>query len=212
MMKKYNKEEIEELDRIYRINIMNSITGIKPANLIGTKSKEGLSNLAIFSSIVHLGSSPAQIGFFIRPQYKYRTDTFTNVKETGFFTVNHINSEVIEKSHYTSAKIPSDISEFDRMKIKEEYIDSFFAPFVKPSFIKIGLSVIKLMELPNRCTLVIGEVDLIKIEDDSIISKEGRIDIKEAGSVGVSGLDRYYNLLKEKEMKYIGNDEIPDFE
>ena len=212
MIRKFNKEDIEKLDRIYKINLINSITGIKPANLVATKSDKGISNVAIFSSIVHLGSSPAHIGFFIRPQYKYRTDTFTNVKETGFFTINHVHSDIIRKSHYTSAKISSDVSEFDRMKIEEEYIDGFFAPFVKSSFIKIGLSLIKLMELPNRCTLVIGEVDFIRVEDNSIISKEGRIDIEDAGSVGVAGLDRYYKLSKEEEFEYIGNDQIPDFE
>jgi len=212
MITKYNKKDIENLDRIFRINLMNSITGIKPANLIATKSEKGVSNVAIFSSVVHLGSNPAQIGFFIRPQYKYRTDTFSNIKDTGFFTINHIHGDIVRKSHYTSAKLPSDISEFDRIKIKEEYIDGFFAPFVKSSFIKIGLSLIKLIELPNRCTLVIGEVDLIKIKDKSIITEEGRVDIKDAGSIGVAGLDRYYKLSKEDEFEYIGNDEIPEFE
>ena len=43
-----DKNDIYELDRIKRLNIINSITGIKPANLIGTKSKEGVNNVAIF--------------------------------------------------------------------------------------------------------------------------------------------------------------------
>ncbi len=31
--------------------------GIEPTNLIGTKSKDGLANVTIFSSVVHLGSN-----------------------------------------------------------------------------------------------------------------------------------------------------------
>ena len=64
------KHDIKNLDRVYRLNLINSITGVKPGNLIGTESKEGIKNLAIFSSVVHLGSNPAQIGIVIRPQIK----------------------------------------------------------------------------------------------------------------------------------------------
>ena len=44
-----------KMDKIKRLNIVNSITGIKPGNLIATMSKENETNLAIFSSVVHLG-------------------------------------------------------------------------------------------------------------------------------------------------------------
>ena len=53
--------DIQKLDRIQRLNIINSVTGIKPANLIGTISNADEPNLAIFSSVVHLGSKYAGI-------------------------------------------------------------------------------------------------------------------------------------------------------
>ena len=46
----YSEESLKTLNKIYRLNLINSITGYKPANLIGTKSKNGVTNLAIFSS------------------------------------------------------------------------------------------------------------------------------------------------------------------
>ena len=46
-------KEIKKLEKVYRLNLINSITGIKPANLIGTRSNKGIDNVAIFSSIVH---------------------------------------------------------------------------------------------------------------------------------------------------------------
>ena len=55
-MKLY-RDDIINLDRFYRINLINSITGIKPANLVGTKNNIS-ENLAIFSSLVHNGSNP----------------------------------------------------------------------------------------------------------------------------------------------------------
>ena len=49
-----DEEDIENLDKIYRINLINSCSGYKSANLIGSVSDEGINNLAIFSSITHL--------------------------------------------------------------------------------------------------------------------------------------------------------------
>ena len=55
------KMAIQNTERIRRLNIINSISGIKPANLIGTSSNSGQSNLSIFSSVIHLGSDPALV-------------------------------------------------------------------------------------------------------------------------------------------------------
>ena len=74
----YTKENLSSLDKIYRLNLINSITGYKPANLIGTKSKSYQSNLAIFSSVVHLGSNPALIGIITRPNTVPR-HTYKNI-------------------------------------------------------------------------------------------------------------------------------------
>ncbi|PTL98815.1 MAG: flavin oxidoreductase, partial [Candidatus Arcticimaribacter sp.] len=66
-MKHFSKEAIGAMPSIYRLNMINSCTGYKSANLIGTQSKEGNTNLAVFNSVVHLGSNPPLIGFILRP-------------------------------------------------------------------------------------------------------------------------------------------------
>ena len=60
----FNKTEILGLDRFYRANLINSIVGIKQASLIGTVSNKNISNLALFSSVVHLGSNPQLVAMF----------------------------------------------------------------------------------------------------------------------------------------------------
>ena len=57
MNRHYTKKDIESLERIKRLNIINSIAGIRPANLIGTTGNS-VSNLAIFSSVMHIGACP----------------------------------------------------------------------------------------------------------------------------------------------------------
>ena len=61
MMTFFTEEDILQMPKVKRLNIINSITGIKPANLISTIDERNRHNLAIFSSVVHLGSNPALI-------------------------------------------------------------------------------------------------------------------------------------------------------
>lgn len=75
-----SRAAIDEMDHLYKINLMNSISGYKSANLIATKSEGGMSNVAIFSSVVHYGSSPAILGFVLRPTTVAR-NTYDNIKK-----------------------------------------------------------------------------------------------------------------------------------
>jgi flavin reductase (DIM6/NTAB) family NADH-FMN oxidoreductase RutF len=98
----YSAKEIQELPHLNKINLINSATGYKSANLIGTKSLDGITNLAIFSSVTHYGSAPPIFGFVVRPT-TVRRNTYTNIKNTEFFTINPIRESDIEEAHHTSA-------------------------------------------------------------------------------------------------------------
>ena len=205
-----NKTEIETLEKTYRLNLINSISGVKPANLIGTKSKSGQENLAIFSSVVHLGSNPAQLAFVLRPQEERETDTFRNITETEVYTINHVPKSLIEKAHYTSAKLPTEVSEFEKMAIEQEYFNDFFAPFVKESPVKMGMKLDHIIELPNNCKFIIGIVQQLILSDEAV-NDLGQIDLEVCNSTGISGLNTYYSLEKLETFPYVRENEIPDF-
>jgi len=99
----FSKSDIDQLHHLYRINLINSCSGFKSANLIGTKSENGIENVAVFSSITHIGSNPPLLGFFCRPTTVIR-NTYENIKKTGIYTINHIHEAIIEDAHHTSAK------------------------------------------------------------------------------------------------------------
>ena len=63
-MTHFNTDDFSQMHHLYRINLINSCSGYKSANLIGTKSVDGITNVAIFSSVTHIGSNPALLGFF----------------------------------------------------------------------------------------------------------------------------------------------------
>ena len=88
-MQHFNLEDIKAFSKIYRLNMINSVTGYKSANMIGTKSNSGRENVAIFSSITHLGSDPALLHFTLRPNTVPR-DTYKNIKEKYLTNFNII--------------------------------------------------------------------------------------------------------------------------
>jgi hypothetical protein len=59
------KTQISELEKLYRVKLINSLSGFKSANLIGTINKKGITNLALFSSVIHVGANPRFNGNFI---------------------------------------------------------------------------------------------------------------------------------------------------
>ncbi len=206
------KQEIIESDRIKRLNIINSITGIKPGNLIGTSSNEGDTNLAIISSVVHLSSNPALVGFIMRPHGEVKRDTYENIVSTGVYTVNHIPVGMEKQAHYTSAKFDANVSEFEQCGFTEEFIPGFKAPFVKESHIKIGLSLIEQIEIKSsNTTMIIGQIEHLIIPDNAL-AENGYINLETAQSVGISGLNSYYHLNYSDSFPYARVEELPHFE
>tara|TARA_Y100000385_G_scaffold39547_1_gene36747 strand:+ start:799 stop:1422 length:624 start_codon:yes stop_codon:yes gene_type:complete len=190
------KEDIFNTSRIKRLNLINSVTGIKPGNLIGSISKNGNSNLAIFSSVVHLGSNPALIGFISRPHERVRRDTLENILETKYYTINHIHSDFIKQAHQTSGKYDKDESEFETCHLTETYLYNFSAPFLKESKIKFGLKLEEVVSIEsNNTKLIIGSIQHIYI-DDLALDKNGDINLECVKDIGIGGLNNYYSLKK----------------
>ena len=186
----YTRQDIDQMEKIFRLNLINSCTGYKSANLIGTQSADGKTNLAVFSSITHLGSNPPLIGFVLRPTIVPR-DSYRNIKASSLFTVNHIHHDTVADAHHTSAKYPEDVSEFNKTEFEPEYIDGFQAPFVKCA--KVRLACRFLNEYPiteNNTLLLVSEILAIHLED-GIVEPDGWLNLQQAGSVTINGLDGY---------------------
>jgi len=207
----YTKKAILEMDRIQKIKFINSVSGIKPANLIGSISNTGQTNLAIFSSVFHLGSDPALLGFITRPTGEVPRHTLENIKENKAYTINHVSASFVKKAHYTSAKIDRAISEFEACGLTEEYIADFKAPFVQESAIKIGMQFKQAIDIElNGTILVIGEIQHLIIPD-AAIGEDEDIDLSKIDVAGISGLNTYYSLNKIDRVPYARPNEIPDF-
>lgn len=198
---KITNENILTFEKHYRTNLVNSLTGFKSANLIGTISKEGKTNLAIFSSVIHVGANPPAIGFLMRPVSVER-HTYNNIKETGYFTINHINKGNFKQAHQTSARYDKDVSEFDECGLTPEYSGTIKAPYVKESTIKIGLKFVEEQEIKfNGTIFIVGEIFEVILPDD-VFGGDGFVDIEKAETVAISGLDSYHETKRIARLSY----------
>lgn len=185
------RQDFDDLDHLYRINLMNSCSGFKSANLIGTKSNDGIPNVAVFSSVTHLGSNPPLLGIVFRSVSDVPRNTYENIKETGQFTVNHIHLDIIEQAHHTSAKYDKHISEFDITELEEEYKNNWHAPFVKGAPIQMALTYCEEYKIKANNTIqLIAEIKDLYIIDD-ILEQDGFINLSKANVVAINGLDGY---------------------
>jgi len=190
-MVEIKSDNISEMEKSYRINLINSLLGYKSLNLLGTASYDGITNLCIISSAFHLGASPPLLGMVIRPQ-RAHNDTLCNIRATGQYTLNNVLPAWYKQAHQTSASYPSGESEFRTCGFRPQYINGFKAPFVAESNIKIGLELRELIDMEiNGTTIVIGEVIQLLI-DNGLVGEEGIIDHIKAETLTVSGLDAYF--------------------
>lgn len=199
--------DIKEMERRSRTQLINSLSGFKSINLCGTISKEGVTNLSLISSVVHIGADPALMGFIMRP-VTVRRDTYNNILETGQYTFNHLNANVFKKAHQTSARYPVEISEFEAASLTEIYSDALTAPYVAESHIRIGLEFVEKMPIPvNGTLLMIGKVTEIFFPEDCWL-EDGYLDIEKAGSITTSGLDTYHSTQKLARLSYAKADRV----
>ncbi|CAA0254577.1 flavin reductase family protein [Tenacibaculum maritimum] len=197
----FTRKDIDALEHLYKINFVNSLSGFKSANLIATKSVKEVTNVAVFSSVVHYGSAPPILGFVLRPT-TVRRNTYDNIKETEFYTINHITESMIHEAHHTSAKYPSKISEFDKTALTEVYKNGFHAPFVKESSVQIAMKYVE--EYPikiNNTLLILGEIVAVYV-DEVLVEKDGFINLSKNETVAINGLDAYVTPANSKRLPY----------
>ena len=196
-----NNQQIKELEKRKRTKLINSLSGFKSVNLIGTISKEGVTNLSIVSSVIHIGANPPLMGFIMRPITVPR-DTYNNIKDTGSFTINHIKADFYKEAHQVSARYPSEVSEFEATGLSTEFGESLKAPYVKESTIKIGLAFREQHEIAiNNTILMIGEVMELQFPDDCW-AEDGYLDLEQAGTITCSSLDSYHATSRLSRLSY----------
>jgi len=201
MQKHLSSEDLLALEKQNRVHLINSLGGFKSVVLIGTADATGHTNLAIFSSVFHIGANPPLIGLIFRPTPPER-NTFNNIIQTGCYTINHINEAIYHQAHQTSARYDKHISEFDATSLTPQYKVGFDAPFVAESKIQLGIIFKEKIDIAiNNTTMVIGEIISISLPDDCV-GEDGFVDLEKANTLTCSGLDSYHKTVQLDRLSY----------
>ena len=206
-MRHLTAADIAGFDKIYRLNLVNGLPGFKPANLVGTAAPDGRTNLAVFSSALHLGSDPALLGIVTRPTTVPR-HTYANLKASGCYTLNHVPEALAAQAHYTSANFPDEVSEFDACGFTAEFRDGFAAPYVAESSLSIGLRLLEEHAISNGTVLLVGTVEHVYLRDE-LLRADGTLDLAAAGTAAISGLDGYHAVAPPVRFGYARVEQPP---
>jgi flavin reductase (DIM6/NTAB) family NADH-FMN oxidoreductase RutF len=206
-MKYISHKDLTKMTSRYRAQMINSLSGFKSANLVGTCNGDQLNNLAIFSSVVHLGSSPALVGFITRPDSVER-HTLENIKCTQRYTINQVNESFWRKAHQTSARYEANECEFMKTGLTAEYVDKINAPFVKESSLKYALILKEIIPIElNGTLLVIGEITDIFCSEHAV-KADGYIDLEALNTIAITGLDSYHTSNRLSRVSYAKPDTL----
>ena len=171
---------------------VNSVSGFKSATLVGSADPEGVHNLSVVSSVVHLGSSPAQMGMVLRPPGD-DAHTYKNLTATGQCTFNHIGVAWVGQAHQCSARYPAEVSEFEAVGLTPCGVDGDVeSPGSVRARVRMGLTLAEDMVLPNRCHFMVLDVQWVEV-DARAVAEDGYVDLGRAGTTAISGLDGYHD-------------------
>ena len=186
-----NSDDIKQLEQNYRRSFINSLAGFRQAVLVGTKSADGYTNLAIFNSLIHLGADPALFGLISRPGVVQR-DTLQNIVDSKVYTLNYVQATAYKKAHQTSARYDKQISEFEKVGFSEVYHAGCYAPFVAEAVVKIAMKLEDMMDISvNNTVLIIGSIVQVEI-DAAMVGEDGFVDLSAADTLISQGLDAYF--------------------
>lgn len=187
----YTQESLAALPSRYRASLINNLAGYKQAVLVGSRSAQGLENLAMFNSLIHIGANPALYGLLFRP-HTVRRDTLEHILETGFYTFNFMHYDYAMQAHQTSAKYAATESEFTKTGLTPEYLKDHKAPYVKEALIKIGLEKQEIITIQsNQTIMLIGKVIYVEL-DSTYIQADGMVALEQMEVLGCIGLNSYF--------------------
>ncbi len=179
----------------------NQLEGLRSSVLVGTQSSAGQTNLAVFSSLTHVGARPPLVGLVFRPLTVER-HTYENLRATGFYTINHLPVARIGQGHRTSAKLPRGESEFAAVGLTAA-ASSAAAPYVAEASVSMLCEFAEEhLVASNDTRFVVGAVRELRLPAGAVFGGE-RVDWTALGATVVSGLYDYYSVRFERKERYV---------
>ncbi|MET3612556.1 flavin reductase (DIM6/NTAB) family NADH-FMN oxidoreductase RutF [Rhizobium aquaticum] len=168
-----------------------AIVSPRPIGWIGTKSKDGVLNLAPYSFFAAIADRPPLIMF----SSSGRKDSQRNAEETGVFTTNLAGRALLNAMNLSSTAAPAEIDEFSLAGLTPVMGRLVEAPVVAEAYAALECRVVEVKPLKgldgveSDNTMIIGQVAGVHIRDEGI--RDGRLDMALVRPLGRLGYMDY---------------------
>lgn len=155
------------LDPRARYELLTSLVVPRPIAWIGTRSPEGVANLAPFSYFAALAASPMLVGVSIGHHGGGPKDSLANILSAGEFTISVVDVGHLEVMNASSVTAPAAVDEFAHVGIDPAEAQRVAAPCVAdaPAVLECQMDRhVPLDPAPN--TLIIGRVVRVQLSAD----------------------------------------------
>ena len=175
----------EELDKRHAYRLLTSLLVPRPIAWVGTRSADGVDNLAPFSFFNGVSSQPPIVSVSVsRGRGGVLKDTARNVLARGELSISMVSMPQIHQMHQSSASYPSDVSEFEALRIEAAACERIDAPRPAQALVTMECRLHDAIDLGST-HLVLARV--IAYEIAEVVFKEGVVDVKALNPVGRLG-------------------------
>ena len=200
MKNQFSKEIWDLWPSRFRAQFFNSLGGIKTAGLLSTFNTNGKANSAVFSQIIHIGSSPPTWGFLFRPPTKGH-QTYDNILRNPYFNFCLATSFISAKElHQTSANYNENVSELDSLNIKWKNHRKYHVPLLLNGDFQLIFRHTKSHIMSNQTVLL--EAEIIHVSSSLDPDDNGFIDLTQKVLLSSQGTSAYSKADKVEKFPY----------
>lgn len=177
-----------------------AIVAPRPIGWIGTRSANGVNNLAPYSFFNAVGDKPKLVMF----ASSGRKDSLRNIEDTGMFTVSFVSRSLLKAMNESSAPVPPEVDEFTLSGLEAAEAQLVNAPYVRDAAAALECRATMITTLqdmegkPTDSHMVVGQVVGIHIAERVV--RNGRFDLALAdpimrlGYMDYAGIDALFEL------------------
>lgn len=190
----------EEMDYRAVYKILTAAVAPRPIAWVGTRSHDGIHNLAPFSFYNAFSSNPPVVGFSTIPRENgNKKDSLQNVIDTGCFTLSCVSHALAKPMSRSAALLEPEEDEFRHAGVTPVMGHAVDAPYVKEAMLVFEcrlLQVVSFGDQPGSGNLILGKISHIHV-DDSLYLEKGRIDFEKLDPVGrLTG--NWYSTIRDR--------------
>jgi len=175
----------EELDKRNAYRLLTSLLVPRPIAWVGTRSDDGVDNLAPFSFFNGVSSHPPIVSISVsRGRGGVLKDTARNVLARGELSISMVSMPQLEQMHQSSASYDSEVSEFQALNIAAVDCGQIDAPRPADALVTMECRLHDALDL-GTTHLILARVLSYEISDR--VLKEGVVDVKALDPVGRLG-------------------------